>query len=135
LGFARAATEPVVGLVGDLSMLHDQNGLLADRHPDCVFVIVNNNGGGIFSFLPQSQFPNDFERMFGTPHGRNFEWLAALHDVGYSRIEAPDSIVEAVSGAQAAGGVQLVEVRVDRTSNVAVHDRITRLVLESLDGV
>lgn len=59
---------PTVALSGDLSLLHDQNGLLlaSTSPPDIVFVVVNNNGGGIFSFLPQAGEPG-FETLFGTP--------------------------------------------------------------------
>ncbi|HEY8201168.1 MAG TPA: 2-succinyl-5-enolpyruvyl-6-hydroxy-3-cyclohexene-1-carboxylic-acid synthase, partial [Actinomycetota bacterium] len=116
---------PTVALAGDLSMLHDQNGLLLARHEevDAVFVVVNNDGGGIFSFLPQAGFPEHFERVFGTPHGVDFQAFAALHRCRYERVERAADLVPAVAAATGAGGVHVVEVRTDREANVAHHQR------------
>lgn len=126
LGAARAGPGPVVALAGDLSMLHDQNGLLLARGGgvDAVFVVVNNDGGGIFSFLPQAGFPEPFERLFGTPHGISFEALAGVYGCGYRSVGAAADLTVAVDEAAAAGGVQLVEVRTERAANVALHRRI-----------
>src|SRR2546422_7511857 len=113
LGAALAGRGPTVALAGDLSMLHDQNGLLLARggSVDAVFVVVNNDGGGIFSFLPQAEFPGDFERLFGTPHGMPFEAVAALYRCGYRRVERAAGLTAAVGEALSAGGVHLVEVQ------------------------
>ena len=121
LGIASASDAPTFALAGDLSMLHDQNGLLGanDRGLDCTFVVLNNDGGGIFSFLPQARFPEHFERVFGTPHGINFERFAALYEVDYQRVEKAGELAAALDG----GGVRLVEVRTDRVANVKIHRR------------
>jgi 2-succinyl-5-enolpyruvyl-6-hydroxy-3-cyclohexene-1-carboxylate synthase len=125
-----------VALAGDLSMLHDQNGLLLARSGtvDAVFVVVNNDGGGIFSFLPQADFPGDFERLFGTPHGMSFEAIAALYRCGYRRVERPAGLTAAVSEAWSAGGVHVVEVPTERTANVALHRRIWEGVGKALEA-
>jgi 2-succinyl-5-enolpyruvyl-6-hydroxy-3-cyclohexene-1-carboxylate synthase len=136
LGAALAGRGPTVALAGDLSMLHDQNGLLLARSGsvDAVFVVVNNDGGGIFSFLPQAEFPGDFERLFGTPHGMPFEAVAALYRCGYRRVERAAGLTAAVGEALSAGGVHLVEVPTERTANVALHRRIWRAVGTALDA-
>jgi 2-succinyl-5-enolpyruvyl-6-hydroxy-3-cyclohexene-1-carboxylate synthase len=140
LGAALAGPGPTVALAGDLSMLHDQNGLLLARSGvvDTVFVVVNNDGGGIFSFLPQSAFlaesPSDFERLFGTPHGVSFEAIAGLYRCGYRRVEAAAGLTAAAGEACAAGGVHLVEVPTERTANVALHRRIWQAVGETLEA-
>lgn len=131
LGVA-AVQASAVALAGDLSMLHDQNGLLIDRRPDAVFVVVDNNGGGIFSFLPQASLPGTFERLFGTPHGRSFERYAAFHGAGYQRVEAADGLVPAIETAHRAGGVQLVVVETDRAHNVEHHRQVTGAVHAAL---
>jgi 2-succinyl-5-enolpyruvyl-6-hydroxy-3-cyclohexene-1-carboxylate synthase len=136
LGVALAGPGPTVALAGDLSMLHDQNGLLLARsgNVDAVFVVVNNDGGGIFSFLPQADFPGDFERLFGTPHGMSFEAIAGLYRCGYRRVERAAGLTAAVGEAWSAGGVHLVEVPTERTANVALHRRIWQAVGEALEA-
>jgi 2-succinyl-5-enolpyruvyl-6-hydroxy-3-cyclohexene-1-carboxylate synthase len=114
-------------------MLHDQNGFLVDDRPSATFVVVDNDGGGIFSFLPQARLSETFERAFGTPHGRSFESYAAFHGLRYRRIVAPDEVGPAVTGAQAEEGVALIHVTTERTANVVDHRRVTASVHEALD--
>jgi 2-succinyl-5-enolpyruvyl-6-hydroxy-3-cyclohexene-1-carboxylate synthase len=122
----------VTALAGDLSMLHDQNGFLVDRRPDAVFVVVDNDGGGIFSFLPQASLPGTFERLFGTPHGRSFERYAAFHGVGYQLVDTAAGLTPAIDAARSAGGPQLVVVRTDRSANVEQHRHVTSAVHAAL---
>lgn len=124
-----------VALAGDLSMLHDQNGFLVDRRPAAVFVVVDNDGGGIFSFLPQASFPDHFERLFGTPHGRSFERYAAFHDLEYRHIEDPDEITPAVLSAREAGGLHLIHLRTERSENVNAHRRVAEAVHRAVNGI
>jgi 2-succinyl-5-enolpyruvyl-6-hydroxy-3-cyclohexene-1-carboxylate synthase len=129
---------PTVALVGDLALLHDSNGfLLSPDAPavDATFVVVDNDGGGIFSFLPQAGFPGSFERVFGTPHGRDLADLARFHRLGYTRVEAAAALPGAVGDAVVAGGVQLVHVRTDRADNAALHRRLTAAAHEALDAL
>ena len=81
LGAAAAAGGPLVLAIGDLSFYHDMNGLLAARRHglDATIVLLNNDGGGIFSFLPQAAVPDHFEELFGTPTGLDFRHAAALY--------------------------------------------------------
>jgi 2-succinyl-5-enolpyruvyl-6-hydroxy-3-cyclohexene-1-carboxylate synthase len=134
LGVAAVSSRPVTALAGDLSVLHDAGGFLVDPRPDAVFVVVDNDGGGIFSFLPQAGFPEHFEQVFGTPHGRSFERLAAFHDLGFQAVERASGLVPAVEEARRAGGVHLVVVRTDRARNVEVHRELTAAVSRALDG-
>jgi 2-succinyl-5-enolpyruvyl-6-hydroxy-3-cyclohexene-1-carboxylate synthase len=123
LGVALASPGPVAALAGDLSMLHDQNGLLLARGGavTATFVVLNNDGGGIFSFLPQASAVPEFERTFGTPHGVDFADVARVYGCGHRRIERSDELGDALAAASAAGGVQRIEVRTDRNANVALH--------------
>lgn len=127
---------PVVGLLGDLALLHDQSGLLlAPDAPalDAVLVVVDNDGGGIFSFLPPARFPAAFERVFATPHGRDLADLARLHRLGYDAVTRADELVAAIETATAAGGTRLVHVRTDRDANVALHRELGSLAHAALD--
>ena len=72
---AVAENEPTVLVLGDLSFFHDLNGLLAARlhELNLTIILINNDGGGIFSFLPQAAYPEHFEQLFGTPTGLDFQ--------------------------------------------------------------
>ncbi len=133
LGVAATAGSPVVALAGDLSMLHDANGFLLRDRPDCVFVVVDNDGGGIFSFLPQADYPEGFETVFGTPHGRSFERLAAFHGLGFGEVSRPADLRPAIDDALGEPGVSLVVARTDRTVNVAHHRRLTEVAHQAID--
>lgn len=135
LGVALGTEAPVVALTGDLSLLHDANGFLlapdASRI-DATFVVVDNDGGGIFSFLPQAGFPRSFERVFGTPHGRDLADLARLHHLGYRAVTTAGELVPAVTDAIADGGLHLVHVRTDRAENLALHRALTAAVHDAV---
>jgi 2-succinyl-5-enolpyruvyl-6-hydroxy-3-cyclohexene-1-carboxylate synthase len=123
LGVALASEGPSLALAGDLSMLHDQNGLLLARSEplDAVFVVLNNDGGGIFSFLPQAGAVPEFERTFATPHGIDFAMLAALYGCEHHLLDRAPDLAGALDDAIEAGGVHLIEARTDRAANVELH--------------
>ena len=123
LGSATAASGPIVALLGDLCFLHDANGLVgaASRGVDVTFVVLDNDGGGIFSFLPQADLPEHFELLFGTPHGVDLAALAGMHGVPVDRVEKASDVVPAVDAAIAARGVRCVIVPTERADNVARH--------------
>jgi 2-succinyl-5-enolpyruvyl-6-hydroxy-3-cyclohexene-1-carboxylate synthase len=129
MGVALGGGAPTFALAGDLSMLHDSNGLTltSNDRPEVVFVVLNNDGGGIFSFLPQAK-DKDFELLFGTPHGLSFEHLATLHRCGYARLERASDLPGLLQGT----GVTIVEVRTDRDANVDIHRRMSRVVADAL---
>jgi 2-succinyl-5-enolpyruvyl-6-hydroxy-3-cyclohexene-1-carboxylate synthase len=129
------AAGPSVALVGDLSLLHDQNGFLVAPRPDLVMVVVNNDGGGIFSFLPQAGVPDSFERLFGTPTGIDLARLAGVYGLDYAYVEKAPDLGSAVTDGVAAGGVHLIEIRTDRTDNVALHRGLTARVVGEVQAL
>ena len=123
VGAALAHGNRAYALLGDLAFLHDQNGLVIgpqDHRPDLVLVVVNNSGGGIFSLLPQSAFPEPFERVFGTPHSVDIASVAAAHGVPYARLDSMDGLAKVMAGE----GLRIVEARTDRAVNAALHARM-----------
>ncbi len=117
-------------LVGDVAFLHDSNGLLGlqDRDLDLTVVVLDNDGGGIFSFLPQrTSLPGDrFERLFGTPHGLDLVDLARAFGVTASSASTTDDL-------DAGRGTRVVDVETDRDRNVELHERLGRAVGHALD--
>jgi 2-succinyl-5-enolpyruvyl-6-hydroxy-3-cyclohexene-1-carboxylate synthase len=93
VGVALATGAPTTVLIGDVAFLHDTNGLLgaASRDIELTVVVVDNDGGGIFSFLPQAQLlaADRFEQLFGTPHGVDIEGLARAHGIAAETIDHP----------------------------------------------
>jgi 2-succinyl-5-enolpyruvyl-6-hydroxy-3-cyclohexene-1-carboxylate synthase len=136
LGAATASSGPTVALLGDLCLLHDANGLsgAADRGIDATFVVLDNDGGGIFSFLPQAELPDHFELLFGTPHGVDLAALASMHGVPAQRVEKAGEVVPAIEAAIAAGGVRFVIVPTERADNVTRHREAWAAVAAALDG-
>ena len=136
LGAAIGSQTPVVALSGDLSLLHDQNGfLLAERDEiDATFVVLNNDGGGIFSLLPQARNQRHFETLFGTPHGTSFERLAAMYGLGYVRARDTLELRAALDRFVGQTGVGIVEIRTDRRANAELHLRLRHAVIHALSG-
>lgn len=119
-------------LIGDLAMLHDQNGLVigpGEPRPDLALLVVNNDGGGIFSGLEQAGHP-EFERVFGTPHGVTAERVAAMADLPYTRLEWATDLPKALLGE----GLRLIEVRTGRTDATALRRRMQELVSRAVCG-
>ena len=101
IGAALAHGGPAFALIGDLTFLHDASGLAlgpGEPRPDLCLVVVNNDGGGIFSTLEQAAFPGTFERIFGTPHGTGLHHLAAAFGLPYQRLEQPGRPEQGVAG-------------------------------------
>ena len=127
LGIAAARTGPTVLVTGDLSFYHDLTGLLAARRHRlrATIVLLHNDGGGIFSFLPQAhEVPEQFEFLFGTPHGLDFQHAAALFGLAYARPTDRSSVRDALAAALVADRTSIVELRSDRQRNVVLHQEL-----------
>lgn len=120
------AGAPTTALLGDLAFLHDVNGLLGvtGRDVDLTLVVVDNDGGGIFSFLPQAQaLPRHrYERLFGTPHGLDLVQVARAHGVDAYEVVAAEELADALD--HRCRSPRALVVRTDRGANVGVHDTL-----------
>jgi len=124
---------PAYALLGDLTFLHDTNGLVLGPHeprPDLTIVVLNNDGGGIFSMLEQADGDVDgFERVFGTPLGVDLESLCAATRSSYRLI---DSSVDLARALAPAPGIRVLEVRTDRTATRDLNHRLGAAVAAAL---
>jgi 2-succinyl-5-enolpyruvyl-6-hydroxy-3-cyclohexene-1-carboxylate synthase len=121
IGAALATGRPTWIVTGDLGLFHDMNGLALLRRTSVPVrvVVLDNDGGGIFEFLPQADQVSreEFEALFGTPLGLDFERVAAVYDLRHRRVESLSEL--AAAGAE---GTSLIEVPVpDRRRNVELH--------------
>lgn len=134
LAHQAAGGGPAFAMLGDLAVIHDQNGLVigpGEARPDLTITVVNNDGGGIFAFLPYAGMAQ-FDKLFGTPHGVDFAQLAAATGWDYQRVDSADELPGALKG----GGTRLIEVRTDREAGVAfqrqVRDALSKAALAAL---
>jgi 2-succinyl-5-enolpyruvyl-6-hydroxy-3-cyclohexene-1-carboxylate synthase len=124
LGLAAGrSNSPTVLLLGDLSVYHDMNGLWALRRHGlrATIVVCDNNGGGVFNFLPQAQHQDVFEELFATPLGLDFAQIARLYDLVYSPVTDRAGLEPALVDALAAQTPTLVVVKFKREDSVNGH--------------
>jgi 2-succinyl-5-enolpyruvyl-6-hydroxy-3-cyclohexene-1-carboxylate synthase len=132
LGAAAGGAGPVVLLVGDVALAYDLGALASATRLglSLTIVLLNNDGGGIFSFLPVARERDAFEEHVATPHGLDFARAAALYGCAYTRADDPAALRTALDAA--GDGVALIEVRTDRDENVALHRRVWAAVADAL---
>jgi 2-succinyl-5-enolpyruvyl-6-hydroxy-3-cyclohexene-1-carboxylate synthase len=131
-GFARGSGLPITLLIGDLALLHDLNSLAMLRDLPVVVVVLNNDGGAIFSFLPVARHKEFFEPYFGTPQGVSFEGAAKMFGLAYELPHTTEEFVEAYGAAVPRSTPTLIEVRTDREENVALHRRLLEEISDAL---
>lgn len=132
----RSDAGPLVLAIGDIAFYHDMNGLLAAKlHSlDATIVVINNDGGGIFSFLPQAASTKHFEMLFGTPHGLDFSSAATLYGAKYSLAADMEALRSEVAAGVRGEGLHIIEVRTERARNVVLHREAVSAVGRALDA-
>ena len=128
-GFARGSGRPVTLLIGDLALLHDLNSLAMLRELPVVVVVLNNDGGAIFSLLPVARHEEFFEPYFGTPQGVSFEGAAKMFGLAYHLPRTTEEFVEAYRNTRSAP--TLIEVKTDREENAQLHRRLLSKISEA----
>jgi 2-succinyl-5-enolpyruvyl-6-hydroxy-3-cyclohexene-1-carboxylate synthase len=125
-GLALATGRPGYALLGDLTFLHDIGGLLVgptEVRPDLTVVVLNDDGGGIFALLEQgaAEYSEQFERVFGTPHGADLAALCAGYGVSHTLAGSDAELRESLESRR---GLRVVEVRTDRSRLRDLHARL-----------
>ncbi len=130
LGVAAANTNEqgtTLGLIGDLALFHDMNGLLMAREVDAIIVLFNNNGGAIFEHLPQAELP-EFERVWKTPTHLDFAHVAQLYGLAYRQLTEISQFDDALDWALPQRGVRLIELVINAEVSLDEHRRYWQAV-------
>jgi 2-succinyl-5-enolpyruvyl-6-hydroxy-3-cyclohexene-1-carboxylate synthase len=133
---AAAVSGPLVLLSGDLAFLHDAGGLFAAHQHGlrATLVVVNDDGGGIFSLLPIAAHREsvDFDPLFTVSHGLDLSAVAGAYGIQHQRVSTAPDLSVALQDSLASDGTQVIEVAVDRRENLAIHQEIQREICRSL---
>ncbi len=134
-GYATGSHRPVTLLIGDLAFLHDLNSLMliSSLPQPIVIVLLNNQGGGIFSFLPIAQFDSVFEKYFATPHNYSFEYAARMFGIEYTSPKDLPEFSRIYRRAISKGRSIVIEVRTHRDENFKLHQLIQQAIVKGLD--
>ncbi|MBF0490804.1 MAG: 2-succinyl-5-enolpyruvyl-6-hydroxy-3-cyclohexene-1-carboxylic-acid synthase [Candidatus Omnitrophica bacterium] len=132
-GFAQGLNKPVTLMVGDLAALHDLNSLamLRDLSVPVIIVVLNNGGGGIFSFLPIAQHTDVFEKYYGTPHSYTMANAAAMFELNYAQPMDTDHFSKAYTKALKSSTSTIIEVITGREENLKTH----KMLQEQIVGI
>ncbi|MCP1492831.1 2-succinyl-5-enolpyruvyl-6-hydroxy-3-cyclohexene-1-carboxylate synthase [Peribacillus frigoritolerans] len=136
LGVSTVSKNTVLA-IGDLSFFHDMNGLLAAKlqKQSITILLVNNDGGGIFSFLPQANEREHFETLFGTPHGLDFSHTAQLYGGKYNKVQNWDEFEKVFKESFEIQGLKIIEVPTERESNLQKHRNLWSFVSQEIKMV
>lgn len=121
-GVAHATGRFTLGVCGDVTFLHDINGLLHnDSDVPVAIVVLANDGGAIFSFLPQAAYADALEAVFAMPHGRDVCAIAGAYGAVTARCATVGELRDALASARHTPGVTVIAIPSERTQNLAVH--------------
>jgi len=123
-------------LIGDLAFLHDVNGLIVSRFHafDMTIIVMNNDGGGIFSYLPQSTETKYFEHLFGTPTGLAFSSIAAMYNAQYNAVHTKEDFKKTLAE-EKSKDIRIIEVFTNRQVNTEAHRKLWAAISKELDSV
>lgn len=134
-GYSNAKDCVVTAIIGDLTALHDLNSLslLKQDGVRVLLIVLNNNGGGIFHFLPIAEHTDVFEKYFGTPHGLHFDDAARMFGLPYACPATKAEFIEVYKKAQDSATSSIIEVVTDREENLRLHRKISDAVVKALE--
>jgi 2-succinyl-5-enolpyruvyl-6-hydroxy-3-cyclohexene-1-carboxylate synthase len=127
---AAAVNGPVVALIGDVALAHDLGGLLAASRLglSLTIVLLNNDGGGIFHFLPVAEQRDAFEEHVATPHGLDFAHAATLYGADHVCVTSEGQFRQALLAAVRGQTTTIIEIKTNREANLTLHRRLASAV-------
>ncbi|NOY88390.1 MAG: 2-succinyl-5-enolpyruvyl-6-hydroxy-3-cyclohexene-1-carboxylic-acid synthase [FCB group bacterium] len=134
-GYVYGASSGGTLIIGDLAFLHDLNSLalLKNITKPLTVVLINNNGGGIFSFLPISAYKNIFEPFFGTPHNLTFRKVVSMFGGDYYQPHSQGDFITNYSQTQRAKCFSVIEVQTERRQNLKEHLSLQKKIKNAVD--
>jgi 2-succinyl-5-enolpyruvyl-6-hydroxy-3-cyclohexene-1-carboxylate synthase len=135
VGFALGNQKPTTVILGDLAFLHDLNSLqfVKNSKIPVVIFVLNNNGGGIFSFLPIAKYQENFENFFGTPHNLEFQKAASLFGLEYHKPENLSELISYYRDTLKSKQSCIIEIKSDRQSNYQMHQKNWTEITNAVD--
>ncbi|ANI31474.1 2-succinyl-5-enolpyruvyl-6-hydroxy-3- cyclohexene-1-carboxylate synthase [Yersinia entomophaga] len=129
-GVQRATAKPTLAIVGDLSALYDLNALALLRQCSAptVLLVVNNNGGQIFSLLPTPE--EDRQRFYCMPQNVSFDHAAAMFGLRYACLSSWEKLHEEVQQSWQQGGMTLIELKVPASEGAETLQYLAQRVAE-----
>src|SRR5699024_4808791 len=135
LGMAAASGKHVTLMIGDLSFYHDMNSLLIAKQYgiQMTVLLINNDGGGIFSFLPQSKEEKHFEALFGTPLGIDFVHAVKMFGGVYEQVTDAEQLATAYEASLKQEALTVIEVQTEREENVRWHRALWDEIMKQVE--
>ena len=132
-GYAKGLDRPLTLLLGDLSLLHDLNSiqLIAESSQPVVLIVLNNQGGGIFSFLPVSEHQDIFETYFSTPHSLEFEEAAKMFGMPYFKPHSMEEFQTIYLERAGSNTSCIIELKTVKEDNVRLQKKWTEFLLKN----
>lgn len=132
---AATKKQPFYLLLGDLTFFHDLNGLLIAKlqEIDVTIILINNNGGGIFSFLPQYEHPKHFEQLFGTPLDLDYRKVVEMYEGQFIRIHNWEQFTKELIEDRTKKGLRVIELVTNRDENVKEHRDLWNIVSQEIN--
>ena len=128
------SSQPLYLILGDLTFFHDLNGLIAAKlyGINIHIILINNNGGGIFSFLPQADHPKHFELLFGTPLDIDFQHAVKMYGGHYELITDWDHFSSSLLENAEKPGLKVTEIQTNRDNNLTEHRKLWNAVSQEI---
>ena len=136
-GFTAGLKKPVTVILGDLALLHDLNSLsiLHTLKVPFLIIVINNHGGGIFSFLPVANFPDLFEEYFAAAHSMDFKFITKMFNIDYQQPVTIRDFIDIFRKKVKNNRPCLIEIQTNRKKNYQLHENLQKKIIKILEKI